>query len=139
MEESFGIVPLVKKQGHWSVFLIQHRKAGYWGFPKGHAEPGELPQEAARRELKEETNLDIVRFLRQEPLLEKYRFFKAGKPIDKQVSYFIAEVTGKVKLQAHEISDGLWVSLSDATQKITHKEGKEILSSVIKILPDAIS
>lgn len=133
-EESFGVVPLSKKDDQWHVFLIQHRKAGYWGFPKGHAEPGESAKEAAFRELKEETNLEIIRFLQEEPLVEKYQFLKAGKRVAKQVSYFIAEVIGKVKLQKHEIASGIWLLLPQALEKVTHKEGKEILSHVAKIL-----
>ena len=133
-DESFGIVPLRKKDGEWEVFLIQHRHGRYWGFPKGHAEPNETPQEAASRELKEETNLDVIRYFEGEPMLEKYRFTLEGKRICKQVVYFVAEVSGEVSLQQKEIQAGVWIPVSAAHEKITHQEGKHILEQVIERL-----
>ncbi|MBI3900939.1 MAG: NUDIX domain-containing protein [Chlamydiia bacterium] len=133
-EESFGIIPLRKQKGDWQVFLIQHRKAGYWGLPKGHAEEGETPFAAACRELKEETNLDCDQLLSKEPLIEEYQFFVEGKPISKKVLYFVAEVSGSVALQKEEINDGIWILLTHAREKITHSEGKMILSEVNSLL-----
>lgn len=134
-EESFGIIPLRKAEGRWDVFLIQHNRGHYWGFPKGHAEEGETPLEAAMRELKEETNLDLVACLRKEPFVENYQFTVKGDRISKRVSYFAAEVSGTVILQSQEIQDGVWLSFSDSIEKITHAEGKAILAHVATILP----
>lgn len=134
-DESFGVIPLSKAHGRWEVFLIQHTRGRYWGFPKGHAEPDEAPAEAALRELKEETNLDFIRYLQNEPLTEQYYFMKEGQRVFKKVSYFVAEVGGKVKLQKEEIQDGIWVPFPEALDKVTHQEGKTILSQVEKILP----
>jgi len=39
------------------VLLIRDRN-GYWVFPKGHVEPGESPEETARREVAEETGVE---------------------------------------------------------------------------------
>ena len=133
-DESFGVIPLSKTSGQWEVFLIQHHKGRHWGFPKGHAEIGESPLDAALRELKEETNLDCVQLLRTDPFMEQYQFFIKGERVSKQVSYFAAEVEGTVKLQEKEISNGVWCSLSDAIHKMTYSEGKSILSKVMQML-----
>lgn len=134
-EESFGIIPLRKHEGAWEVFLIQHNKGHYWGFPKGHAEDDETPIEAAFRELKEETNLEPVDCLRIDPFIEHYQFSIKGERISKRVSYFAAEVTGDVILQSIEIQNGIWVPFEQALEKITHTEGKSILCQVATILP----
>ncbi|MAG37527.1 MAG: NUDIX hydrolase [Dehalococcoidia bacterium] len=42
------------------VLLHRHKKLDMWLPPGGHIEPGELPDEAALRETKEEAGLDIV-------------------------------------------------------------------------------
>jgi 8-oxo-dGTP pyrophosphatase MutT (NUDIX family) len=45
------------------ILLIKHRehKTGrsYWIFPGGGIEPGETEEECVKREMKEETNLDV--------------------------------------------------------------------------------
>ena len=42
------------------VLLHRHRKLGMWLPPGGHIEPGELPDEAAVREVLEETGLRVA-------------------------------------------------------------------------------
>jgi 8-oxo-dGTP pyrophosphatase MutT (NUDIX family) len=133
-EASFGVIPLSNEKGHWEVFLIQHRRGGHWGFPKGRAELNETSERAAMRELKEETNLDIVRFLSQEPLHEKYHLYRSGKRVSKMVLYYLAEVEGDIFLQQEEIEEGAWFTLQEARTKLTHSEGRAILTQVEKIL-----
>jgi 8-oxo-dGTP pyrophosphatase MutT (NUDIX family) len=41
------------------VLLLKQTKSKFWLLPGGHIDDGELPHEAAIREVKEETNLDI--------------------------------------------------------------------------------
>ena len=58
-----------------------------------------------------------------------------GKKVFKRVCYFVAEVTGKVQLQPKEIQDGIWLAFPEAFERVTHSEGKSILSQVVKMLP----
>lgn len=131
-EESFGVIPLKKKEGEWLVFLIQHKEGGHWGFPKGRKEPEETPQQAAFRELKEETGLCIRRLLLEEPFIETYQFYRQYKLTRKQATYFLVEVEGAVQLQKTEISAGEWLSFSEALPIFTFPESKQILIQVKK-------
>lgn len=127
---SYGVIPLQQRQGRWFLLAIQHSKALYWGFPKGHAEVGEEPKAAAERELAEETNLRIVRYLFQESLKEHYNFKWEGEMISKDVIYYVAEVEGDLRLQAAEVSGGKWVPLEEAAEAMTYEGNKSICRQV---------
>lgn len=131
---SSGIIPVSKDSGEWRVFLIQYRGyEQYWGCPKGHIEPGEAPLQAARRELMEETGLEIKKLLHDCPILEEFWWMKNEERQLKRVLFFIAEVDGQVLLQKNEISDGRWFTFPDAIKQIVHPEGKTTLKQVEQI------
>ena len=44
---------------HDRVLLIHHNKLGQWLYPGGHIEPNEDPAQAALREVREETGLQV--------------------------------------------------------------------------------
>lgn len=110
-------------------FLMHHQK-GHWAFSKGHSNEGELPKEAARRELFDETGLEIERFLPFSPVEENYIFQTENSSIDKQVLYFLAEVMGSIVLQIQEIQEGDWFLLRDAEEQITFPQGKAVCKQV---------
>jgi 8-oxo-dGTP pyrophosphatase MutT (NUDIX family) len=135
-EESFGVIPVAYQEGAWHLFLIQHMRSKYWGFPKGHREGDEKPLDAALRELFEETALRCKRLIIQEPFIEEYQFMKRGVMIDKKVYYYLAEVIGTPCLQTEEIRDGKWVTLEKGLSMVTHDESRLILFSVARHLSD---
>lgn len=132
-ENSYGIVPLRIRQKDWQVLLVQHH-AGYWAFPKGHAEHNETPRQTAERELQEETGLTIERFLSSEPLTENYFFTFQGQRISKTVQYFLALVKGTIVIQEQEIKACQWFNLPQALDQISFKEGKHICLQVSEFL-----
>ena len=58
-EKSCGGIVYRKFHGNTEILLIKHIKSGYWSFPKGHVENGETEEETAKREIKEETGIDV--------------------------------------------------------------------------------
>lgn len=133
-EYSYGIVPLRKKGRQWQVLLIQHGRAKYWGFPKGHAEVGESPQKAAVRELLEETNLSVVRFFSESGIKRHYIYKLRGQIMNKTVWFFPAEVEGELQLQVQEVSDGIWLSFEEAVKKLTYPIDREICLYAAKLV-----
>lgn len=69
--------------------VILQRKNGVWLMPKGHVDPGETLEEAACREVTEETGLTA----RIGPKLGEtaYSYFEAGKRHNKRVHWFYME------------------------------------------------
>ena len=53
-----GVVAIVLDQ-HKRILLVHRCDMDFWDLPGGGMEPGELPTEAAIRETKEETGLDV--------------------------------------------------------------------------------
>lgn len=133
-EHSFGIIPLKNDGSQWHVFIVRHTK-GHWGFPKGHPEAGEKPRVAAERELREETGLVIVRTLSDTPISEHYHFRSERGLVNKEVTYFVAEVTGEPRLQQAEVTDGMWVLLSQAKDHLTFPEAHAVCDAVLALLP----
>lgn len=125
-DHSYGIIPVQKSASEWQVLLIQHGTANYWGFPKGHADGDETPKQAAVRELREETNLEVVNFLSETILEEHYKFTWRGKLIAKTVWFFVAQVAGDLQLQAEEVKSSRWVPLANACDHLTYDTDKSI-------------
>jgi bis(5'-nucleosidyl)-tetraphosphatase len=130
-EHSFGIIPLRQESGTWHVLIILHQGSRHWAFPKGRSNPGETPLESAKRELKEETGLDIEKILREEPLIEKYHFYRKGESVMKTVQYFPALVQGTLLLQEEEIKDAKWVPLKEAVRHLTFKAAQAMCQELI--------
>jgi 8-oxo-dGTP pyrophosphatase MutT (NUDIX family) len=128
-ERSFGVIPFSIQGSGISIFLVQ-QISGAWHLPKGHAESNETPLETAARELKEETNLDIVRWLDAKPFVERYSFFRGKKSIYKEVQYFPAIVTGVVQFPSDEIIGGLWVPYTQVQATVTFPELKQLTKGV---------
>lgn len=128
-EHSYGIVPLKQTSSGWQVLFVQPHY-GFWGLPKGHGEKGESPKQAAERELEEETNLIVTRYLPLKPFEERYSFTKGKALIQKIVLYFPAEVQGTVALQKKELQNSAWIPLKEAADFATYEETKRILKTI---------
>ncbi|MDI3297730.1 MAG: NUDIX hydrolase [Bacillota bacterium] len=76
-----------------SILLVLDR-FGRWTFPKGHVEHGESDEEAALREIEEETGVS-GRVVDELPAT-RYRFLPPGEAeeVEKEVRYFLVRATG---------------------------------------------
>jgi len=138
-DTAFGIVPIfipeaatIEDLDTCEYLVVQHH-AGHWGFPKGHAEPGESEQEAACREFCEETGIHTANFslLSGLSFQESYRIEKRKHIIEKTVIYFPARVWVKaVAVQPKEIQAYAWGSYSETLDRLTYAPIKEVLRAV---------
>jgi 8-oxo-dGTP pyrophosphatase MutT (NUDIX family) len=133
-DQSFGIIPLQKINGIWHVLLIKQRFGRHWSFPKGHAEGNETPKESAGREFFEETGLTISSYISDEALSETYEFRSRGTKIVKTVCYFVADVTGTIKLEPQEVIACKWIPLDEAQHHVTFPQAKELCEKANALL-----
>lgn len=136
---SYGVVPYVREEGVLKFFVIhQYSKWGgdyYWVFPKGHAEKGESPVEAARRELAEETQLQLTSLATDQSFEIKYEFTIDGTITKKTSVFYIGEASSKgYVLQEDEVIDAVWLPYEEARERITYENTKQLLDEVYRYL-----
>jgi 8-oxo-dGTP pyrophosphatase MutT (NUDIX family) len=133
-DAAFGIVPVFHEGNDYQFLLIQHH-AGHWGFPKGHADPGESPVQAACREFTEETGIADYQLLSDTSFAERYFFKQNGQLVRKTVTYFTALAHSTiVQCQAAEIQSYAWLDFEAAIARLSFENSKQILRDVYQYL-----
>ena len=129
-EKSCGAVVYTIREGQL-FFLVEHMKLGHVSIPKGHVEGNETEEETARREIKEETNLDV----RMDTAFRQEVSYSPAVGILKQVVFFAAEaVSTDMKNQECEVSGLEWLPHDNAIQAMTYDTDKEVLSGAVEYL-----
>jgi len=96
------------------------------GLPKGHLDGEETPEEAARREVTEETGVD-AELLEQLGDVE-YRYDRRGRRINKVVRYYLfAYRSGDIADHDHEIEQASWMALERAAEQLTYPGEREMV------------
>jgi 8-oxo-dGTP pyrophosphatase MutT (NUDIX family) len=116
---------LVRRRGKDGVdeILVVHRPAyGDWSFPKGKLERGESEEDAAVREVEEETGLRCR--LEREVATTRYRD-GSGRP--KTVRYWLMTPVDGALQAAHEIDDARFVPVAEAAGLLTYDRDRELL------------
>ena len=104
----------------------------YWGFPKGHLNPGESSQDAAVREVKEETGLEVK--VKAKVGDHKYVFTFNGEKIFKVVTMFLMQlIGGELKIQTDELLDAQWMEPDEALKKLSFSQDKSLLKQALEI------
>ncbi|HEY5588995.1 MAG TPA: NUDIX domain-containing protein, partial [Candidatus Paceibacterota bacterium] len=134
-DKSYGVILVLRRNKDEDKFLIIQHVKGHWGFPKGHLESGEKAQEAALRELKEETGIADIKLAELPSLAEKYSFEENGNHYDKTVEYFIAFTENdEVTIQESEIQNYKWATYKEALDTLTFLEAREVLKVAEKYI-----
>ena len=129
-EKSCGAVVYRMEEGQL-FFLVEHMKMGHISIPKGHVEGNETEEETARREIKEETNLDV----RMDTAFRHEISYSPASGILKQVVFFAAEaVSREMKNQECEVSGLEWLPADEAIRAMTYDTDKEVLSHAAEYL-----
>ena len=128
-EHSSGGAVITLRDGAPHVALIATRGKTRWGLPKGAVSEGETSEQAALREVLEETGLhaEIVK-----PLDTIEYFFRAGDTlIRKRVDFYLMRyLAGELTPQLSEVDDVEWVELSEAIERASFESERKLLEVV---------
>ena len=98
-----------------------------WSLPKGHIEEGETPEEAAIREVAEETG--ITSAITKSLGVIDFWFMAGGKRIHKTVHHFMfAEVGGTLLAQESEVDEVSWFPLAEIVDRLAYPDEKKLIA-----------
>ena len=130
-ERSAGCVVF---NGEEKVLLLRRADGDLWCLPKGHVDPGESDEQAALREVAEESGLR-AKIVRRLPDV-RYSFHRHGEPhnVDKTVRYFLAEaVGGRVKTEAG-FEEARWCDRAQALRLLHYANDRLIVRAAFDAL-----
>jgi 8-oxo-dGTP diphosphatase len=107
-----------------SVLLVHRPKYDDWSFPKGKLEGDESWEEAAVREVEEETGLRCE----VGDLVGSSRYFVLHGP--KEVRYYRMEAAGEPHAQ-NEVDEVRWAPLEEARTLLTHERDRKLLDRLL--------
>jgi 8-oxo-dGTP pyrophosphatase MutT (NUDIX family) len=126
-ETSAGGVVFRQEDGAHLFLLIRDSYAN-WGFPKGHLENAERAEDAAVREVREETGLRELELRGMIESIDWYFRFR-GRLIHKVCHFFLMETTQRetAPQRAEGITACRWVSFPEATAAISYANARQVL------------
>lgn len=134
-DRSYGVVPLYLDDNNQYRYLIVKQSQTHWSFPKGHAEAGETPMDAAYRELAEETGIRDVSIKTRPRFPITYYFKKGRDTVKKTVDHFLGFVNKpSVTPQEKEVIDWQWATFDEAYELLYRNTADRVLTRVDRYL-----
>ena len=117
------------------VLLCGRNTDSFWALPKGTPEAGETLAQAALREVREETGVEVVvedtvgdiRYWFSRPQ-EGVRYFKTVR------HYLMRSVGGDTSLHDHEFDDVRWFHVQEALKLLTYRNEARMLRQAIELV-----
>ena len=115
---------------------VMRSRYGTWVFPKGGIHPGETPEQAARREIREEVGLGELTLVSPLPSTE-HEYQVEGRCFRKQVDWFLFLAPPETELApdpTEHALDAAWFGTRTALSLLTHANQRNLLRRALKAL-----
>jgi 8-oxo-dGTP pyrophosphatase MutT (NUDIX family) len=104
------------------VVLVHRPRYDDWSLPKGKLDPGETDEQAALREVREETTISAA----LGPELPSTTYLdRSGKR--KRVRYWAMTVDDGEPRAANEVDEAGWFALAEAQERLSYSHDREVL------------
>jgi ADP-ribose pyrophosphatase YjhB (NUDIX family) len=121
-----------------AALIARHDRRGrlVWSLPKGHLEAGETPEDAAVREVEEETGIR-GRVLAPLGVID-FWFVVEDRRIHKTVHHYLLEASGgELSDEDVEVVEVAWVPLDDVAGRLAYADERRLLARATELLADA--
>lgn len=119
-----GVVFRRAPNGDIEVAIIHRPRYDDWTLPKGKLESGETLEDAAVREVAEETGIAVERG--DEITRIRYRD-RHGRP--KEVTYYLMTPTGGTFAPNDEVDELRWLSVPDALALLSNESDRDVVTA----------
>ncbi len=136
-EASAGGVVVREVDGHLELAVIRPAGRRVVALPKGHPNPGETLEQAAAREIFEETGLTVAFEAALGTVRYSYRF--RGRAVDKSVTFFLfrcqaGAIDALDPAMRVEVDQAWWIPLVDAEKSLTYSGEREMVAKAMGLL-----
>ncbi len=136
LEISAGGV-VVRHERDAALYLLIRDSYGNWGFPKGHVESGERPEDAAQREVGEETGIVDLRLVGAIHSIDWYFRFR-GRLVHKVCHFFLmqTDVADTIPQEDEGITACRWEDFDAALALVSYDNAREVLRHARALVDD---
>jgi ADP-ribose pyrophosphatase YjhB (NUDIX family) len=117
------------------VVLVGRIEEGLWGLPKGTPIDGESIEQTARREVREETGLEVEIERPVGSIEYWFTRFEQGVRFHKIVHHFLMKPTGgDLEKHDHEYDVAEWFPAHTALERLTYRNEADLLRRTLVLL-----
>lgn len=132
---SSGGVIYRRHEGQLEIALIAIRGGRIWALPKGRVEAGETLEQAAQREVMEETGIEGEILERIGEISYWFYAKEEGVKVHKTVHfYLLGYLRGNTDNPSWEVDEARWWPLDKALPALTYKSEREIAEQAVEML-----